>query len=173
MRSGCCDDIRPAAGLLHPEATKKERTDGRGKAPTRFLRFLQSVGGTGHSAQVAGVGRFRSFLAGWGGYCFAPEATVLSRRRPILVLPRHLAAERRALDRDKRRCTDGGAGRPPNCGGFGENALKGGGGKASPHFHDEFHRRWWTTFLVLHLSRGSADELCASHCSGERQRSYA
>jgi multidrug efflux pump subunit AcrB len=32
---------------------------------------------------------------------FAPEATILSRRRPVLVLPRHLAAERCALDRDK------------------------------------------------------------------------
>src|SRR5260370_37247278 len=41
------------------------------------------------------------------------------------------------------------------------------------YFHDEFHRGWWTTFLVLHLSRSSPDELCASHCSGERQRSHA
>src|SRR5467141_4572900 len=173
MCSGRCDHIHPAAGLLHPEATEKERADGRGKAPARFLWFLQSVGRSGHSAPVVGVGRFLSFLVDGGPHGFAPETTVLSRRHPILVLPRHLAAERCALDRDKRRCSDGGAGRPSNCGRFGENGIKGGIGKASPYFHDEFHRGWWTTFLVLHLSRSSPDELCASHCSGDRQRSHA
>src|SRR5437899_8833424 len=35
--SGRCDHIHPAAGLLHPEATEKERANGRGKAPARFL----------------------------------------------------------------------------------------------------------------------------------------
>src|SRR6266478_1197932 len=172
MRSGCCDDIRAAARLLHPEATKKERANGRGKAPARFLRFLQSARRSGHSAPMAGVGRFLSFLAGRRARSFAPEATVLSRRRPILVLPRYLAAELCALDRNKRRCREGRAGCPPGCRRFGENGLEGGIGKASPHFDDEFHRWWWTTFLVFDLSRSSTDELCASHCSGERQRSH-
>src|SRR5260370_21602797 len=167
MCSGRCDDIHPAAGLLHPEATEKERANGRGKAPARLLWFLQSFSWPGHSAPVVGVGRFLSFLVDWGAHGFAPETTVLSRRHPILVLPRHLAAERCALDRNKRRCSDGGAGRPSDCGRFGENGIKGGIGKASPYFHDEFHRGWWTTFLVLHLSRSPPDVLCASHCSGE------
>src|SRR5580704_1666483 len=103
MRSGRCDDIHPAAGLLHPEATKTERANGRGKAPARFLWFLQSVGGSSHSAPLVGVSRFLSFLADWGALGFAPEATVLPRRRPVLVLPRHLAAERCAFDGNKRR----------------------------------------------------------------------
>src|SRR5439155_11150196 len=36
-----------------------------------------------------------------------------------------------------------------------------------------FH--WWrrTAFLVFHLSGSSPNELCTSHCSGERQRSYS
>src|SRR5712691_8777248 len=100
MRSGCCDDIRAAARLLHPEATKKERANGGGKAPARILRILQSARRSGHSAPLAGAGRFLSFLAGWRARSFAPQATVLSRRRPILVLSRYLAAERCALDRD-------------------------------------------------------------------------
>src|SRR6266481_6514758 len=173
VRSGRGDDLRPAAGLLHPEATKKERANRRGKAPARFLWFLQPLGRPGHSAPMAGAGRFLSFLAGWRVYRFAPEAAVLSGRRPILVLPRHLAAERCALDRDQRRCSDGGAGRPSDCGRFGENGIKGGIGKASPYFHDEFHWGWWTTLLVLHLSRSSTDKLCASHRSSERQRGHA
>src|SRR6267143_929744 len=107
MRSGRCDDIHPAAGLLHPEATEDERANGRGKAPARVLWFLQSVGRPGHSAPVDGVGRFLSFLVDWGALGFAPETTVLPRRHPILVLPRHLAAERCALDRDKRHCREG------------------------------------------------------------------
>src|SRR6266478_8023424 len=172
MCSGRCDDIHPVAGLLHPEATEKERANGRGKAPARVLWFLQSVSGSGHSAQVVGIGRLLSFFIDWGNHGFAPETTVLSRRRPILVLPRYLAAERCALDRNKRRCREGRAGCPPGCRRFGENGLEGGIGKASPHFDDEFHRWWWTTFLVFDLSRSSTDELCASHCSGERQRSH-
>src|SRR6266850_6584238 len=104
MCSGRCHDIHPADGLLHPEATEKERANGRGKAPTRFLWFLQSVSRPGHSAPVVGAGRLLCFLADWRAGGFAPETTVLSRRRPILVLPRHLAAERCALDRNKRRC---------------------------------------------------------------------
>src|SRR4029077_17229704 len=172
MRSGRCDDLRPAAGLLHTEATKKERADGGGKAPARILWFLQSVGRPGHSASVAGFSGFLSLLAVRRASRFAPQATVLSRRCPILVLPRYLAAERCAVDRDKRRCSGGGGGRPSDCGRFGENGLKGGIGKASPYFHDKFHRGWWTTLLVLHLSRSSPDELCASYCSGERQRGH-
>src|SRR5467141_1097342 len=85
MCPGRCDDIHPAAGLLHPEATEKERANGRGKAPARLLWFLQSVGWSGHSAPVVGVGRFLSFLVDWGAHGFAPETTVLSRRHPILV----------------------------------------------------------------------------------------
>src|ERR1700687_974878 len=50
MRSGRCNDICPAAVLLHPETTKKERANGRGKAPARLLWFLQSVGGPRPSA---------------------------------------------------------------------------------------------------------------------------
>ncbi len=115
MCAGSRDDIRPAAGLLHSEATEKERTDGRGKATARFLWFLQPPGRPGHSAPVVGVGRFTYFPADWGIHGFASEATVLSRRCPILVLPRHLAAERCAADRNKRRCLESGAGRPSGC----------------------------------------------------------
>src|SRR5260370_28348288 len=172
MRSGCCDDLRAAARLLHSETTKKERANGRGKAPARFLRFLQSVGRPGHSTPLAGVGRFLSFLAGWRARSFAPETTVFPRRRAILVLPRRLVAERRAFDRNKRRCAQGGAGCPPGCRSFGENRLRGRTGRASPHLHDKFHRRWRTTFLVFDLSRSSPDQLCTSHCSGQRQRSH-
>ena len=78
MRSGRRDDIRSVAGVLHPEATKEERANGRGKAPARFLRFLQSVGRPGHSASVAGVGGFFCLLAVRRARGFAPEATVLS-----------------------------------------------------------------------------------------------
>src|SRR5713101_6150650 len=101
MCSGRCDDIRSAVGLLHLAATEKERANGRGEAPTRFLRFLQSVGRWGHPAPVVGVRQFTYFLADWGIYGFASEAAVLSGRCPILVLPRHLAAERCAPDRNK------------------------------------------------------------------------
>src|ERR1700676_5757341 len=101
MCFGRCDDIHPAAGLLHPEATEKERANGRGKAAARFLWFLQSVGRSGYSAPLVGVSRFLSFLADWGILGFAPETTILSRRHSILVLPRHLAAKRCALDRNK------------------------------------------------------------------------
>src|SRR5258708_37809963 len=109
---------------------------------------------------MAGAGRFLSFLAGWGARGLAPEATVLSRRRSILVLPRYLAAERCALDRDQRRCSDGGAGRPSDCGRFGENGFKGGIGKASPYFHDEFHRRGWRTLLRFPVSPNSPHTTC-------------
>src|SRR5260370_41544613 len=62
MCSGRCDDIRPAAGLLHPEAAKKERAYGRGKARARFLWFLQSLGRSGHSTPVVGVEWLLAFL---------------------------------------------------------------------------------------------------------------
>src|SRR6266403_5038871 len=101
MCSGRFDDFRPSARLLHPEAAKKERADGGGKAPARFLWFLQSVGRSGHSASVAGVGWFLCFLADRLARGFALEAAVFSGRRAILVLPGHLAAERCAFDRDK------------------------------------------------------------------------
>src|SRR5882672_7556657 len=107
MCSGRCDDIHPAAGLLHTKTAEKERANGRGKAPAWLLWFLQSVGRPGHSAPMAGVGRFLSFLAGWRARSFAPETTVFPRRRPILVLPRRLVAERRAFDGHKRRCREG------------------------------------------------------------------
>src|SRR5260370_29330233 len=125
MRSGCCDDIRAAARLLHPEATKKERANGGGKAPARFLRFLQSARRSGHSAPLAGAGGFLSFFSDWGPRGLAPEATVLSSRRPILVLPPRLVAERRAFVPHKRRCAQGGAGRPRRCRRFCENRLRG------------------------------------------------
>src|ERR1700730_852031 len=115
MRSGRCDDIRSAAGLLHPETTEDERANGRRKAPARVLWFLQSVGRSSHSASVAGVGGLLSFLAGWRDRGFALETTVLPRRRSILVLPRHLAAERCAFDRNKRLCDEGRAGRSSGC----------------------------------------------------------
>src|SRR5260370_19663248 len=105
MRSGRGDDLRPSSGLLHSETTKKERANGRGKAPARFLWFLQSVDRPGHSAPVVGVGRLLCFLADWRACGFAPETTVLSRRRPILVLPRPLAAERCSLDGNKPPCS--------------------------------------------------------------------
>src|SRR5260370_20056950 len=94
MRSGCCDDIRAAARLLHPEATKKERANCGGKAPARFLRFLQSAGRSGHSAPLAGAGGFLSFFSDLGPRGLAPEATDLSRRRPILVFSRPLVSQR-------------------------------------------------------------------------------
>src|SRR5258706_13091188 len=108
MRSGCCDDIRAAARLLHPEATKKERANGGGKAPERFLRFLQSAGRAGHSAPLAGAGGLLFFFSDWGARGLTPEATVLFWRRPIFVLPPHLASERRAFDRNKQTCAEGG-----------------------------------------------------------------
>src|SRR6267154_3180596 len=98
MRTGRGDDLRPAAGLLHPEATENKRANGRGKARARFLWFLQSAGRPGHSAPLAGISGFLCFLADRRARGFASEATVLSRRRPILVLPGHLAAERCAFD---------------------------------------------------------------------------
>src|SRR5260370_22532449 len=78
MRSGRCHDVRPAAGLLHPEADEKERAYDRGKAPARFLWFLQPAGRLGHSAPVVGLGRFLSLLADWRFLGFAAKATVLS-----------------------------------------------------------------------------------------------
>src|SRR5258708_18507021 len=104
MRSGCCDDIRAAARLLHPEATKKERANGGGKAPERFLRFLQSAGRSGHSAPLAGAGGVPFFFPYLGARGLTPQDTVLSSTRPILVFPRHLTAVRPALDRHKRSC---------------------------------------------------------------------
>src|SRR5260370_2346931 len=92
MRSGCCDDIRAAARLLHPEATKKERANGGGKAPERFLRFLQSAGRSGHSAPLAGAGGFLFFFLRLGPRGLPPRTTSLSCRRPLLVLTRHLPA---------------------------------------------------------------------------------
>src|SRR5260370_5338618 len=138
MRTGRCDDLRPAAGLLHPEATKKERANCRGKAPARFLWFLQPLGRPGHSAPMAGAGRFLSFLAGWRVYRFAPEAAVLSGRRPILVLPPHFAAERCALDREPRRCSYGGVSRSLDCGRFCVNGIKREIEKATPYVRDQF-----------------------------------
>src|SRR5260370_34674368 len=101
MCSGRCDDIRPAAGLLHPEAAKKERAYGRGKARARFLWFLQAIGRSGHSTPVVGVERLLAFLGDGGARVFTSEATLLSRRCPVFVLPRHLATVRCALDRNK------------------------------------------------------------------------
>src|SRR5438876_2256562 len=54
------------------------------------------------------VGSFLFLLI--GGF-----VAVLSRRCSILVLPRHLASQRCPFDRDKRRCREGGAGRPSSC----------------------------------------------------------
>src|SRR5260370_37746598 len=104
MCTGGRDDIRPPAGLLHPEATKEERADGRGKARARFLWFLQSVGRSGHSASVVGVGRLLGFSADWWARCFTSEATVFSRRCPVLVLPSILSVDRCSLVRNQQRC---------------------------------------------------------------------
>src|SRR5260370_7073973 len=87
MRSGCCDDIRAAARLLHPEATKKERANGGGKAPARFLRFLQSARRSGHSAPLAGAGGVLFFFFVWGAPGLAPEPHVFSFKRPTFFFP--------------------------------------------------------------------------------------
>src|SRR5258707_15715405 len=109
MRSGCCDDIRAAARLLHPEATKKERANGGGKAPARFLRFLQSAGRSGHSAPLAGAGGFLSFFSSCGAPGLAPGAKVLSCRRPILDFAPNLAVRQRAFSRHRMTVAQGGA----------------------------------------------------------------
>ncbi len=113
--AGRCDDVRPVARLLHSAATEKERANGRGKAPAGFLWFLQPFGRSRHTTSVVGAGRLRCFLVDWGLLGFAPEATIFSRRRPVLVLPRHLVAERCALNRNKRCCTEGRASCASGC----------------------------------------------------------
>src|SRR5260221_13164295 len=92
MRSGCCDDIRAAARLLHPEATKKERANCGGKAPARFLRFLQSAGRSGHSAPLAGAGGFLSFFFVLGPPGLAPLIKIVSCRLPIFGFPLSLVS---------------------------------------------------------------------------------
>src|SRR5258708_33839459 len=102
MRSGCCDDIRAAARLLHPEATKKERANGGGKAPERFLRFLQSAGRSGHSAPLAGAGGFLSFFSDCGARGPTPIAKILFSGRPQFAFSLHISTEKHAVSPNKR-----------------------------------------------------------------------
>jgi len=155
MRSGRCDDICAAAGLLHQRPPKKKELTVEEKRQRGFYGFYNRlVGRAIQHRWLVLAGSFLFLLIG-GLVASHLKQQFFPEDVQYWVLPRHLVAERRAFDRNKRRCAQGGAGCPPGCRSFGENRLRGRTGQASPHLHDKFHRRWRTAFLVFDLSRSS------------------